>query len=321
MNLIQKYNDLNILETIIFWGVILLIILIIILAIILIIKKKTNKKEISIDTHEELPIIKEEQQSLEKKEQEEIFIPQSEAFVNEDNSINENIDNIIQLSEEKPIDEIINPIAKQKEPENLEKEEETIEENKEEKYKTSFEMPTAPYQRNVLREMALSQTSPIGINKKQNEYQKQEETIIFKNNDESFDLNQIKEKEAHVEQIINNQEINKEEISIFAQENINKQKLEELTEEQLDEYHDEIERTSYEIEQEENAIISYKELMEKKDSIQTIDEEDAIISIEELLNKTSSKNEIEEKTKLYNISEEEENDSFINELKQFRKDL
>ena len=314
MNLIQKYNDLNILETIIFWGVILLIILIIILAIILIIKNKKNKKEISIDTPEELPIIKEEPHSLEKNEQNEIFSFPREEFVNEDNNINENIDNIVLLKEEKNIDEITNPIEK------LEPAEEIIEEQKEEKYKTTFEIPTAPYQRNVLREMSLSQTSPIGINKKQNEYPKQEETIISKAHDESFDLNQVKEKDVIVEQITD-QEITKEEISGFSQENINKQDKEELTEEQLDEYHDEIERTSYEIEQEENAIISYKELMEKKDSIQTIDEEDAIISIEELLNKTSSKKEIEEKNKLYNISEEEENDSFINELKQFRKDL
>ena len=61
--------------------------------------------------------------------------------------------------------------------------------------------------------------------------------------------------------------------------------------------------------------------MEKKDSIQTIDEEDAIISIEELMNKANAKEEVKEEQKLYNISESEENDNFINELKQFRNDL
>ena len=62
--------------------------------------------------------------------------------------------------------------------------------------------------------------------------------------------------------------------------------------------------------------------MEKKDSIQTIDEEEAIISIEELMNRTNStKEEIKEDSKLYNISEEEANDDFIKELKQFRSDL
>ena len=86
---------------------------------------------------------------------------------------------------------------------------------------------------------------------------------------------------------------------------------------------DEIERTDYELEQEENAIISYKELMEKKDSIQTIDEEEAIISIEELMNRNNHQKELDqpEETKLYNITEEEANDNFLNELKQFRKDL
>ena len=85
---------------------------------------------------------------------------------------------------------------------------------------------------------------------------------------------------------------------------------------------DEIERTDYELEQEENAIISYKELMEKKDSIQTIDEEEAVISIEELMNRNNKKQEEKETdSKLYNLTDEEENDDFINELKQFRNDL
>ena len=85
---------------------------------------------------------------------------------------------------------------------------------------------------------------------------------------------------------------------------------------------DEIERTDYELEQEENAIISYKELMEKKDSIQTIDEEEAVISIEELMNRNNKKQDSKETdSKLYNLTDEEENDDFINELKQFRNDL
>ena len=85
---------------------------------------------------------------------------------------------------------------------------------------------------------------------------------------------------------------------------------------------DEIERTDYELEQEENAIISYKELMEKKDSIQTIDEEEAVISIEELMNRNNKKQESKETdSKLYNLTDDEENDNFINELKQFRNDL
>ena len=76
-----------------------------------------------------------------------------------------------------------------------------------------------------------------------------------------------------------------------------------------------INRTTYERRQEEDAIISYQELLKKKDSIRTIDEEDAVISIEEL---TKRKREQE---KLYNITEKEPNDDFINELKNFRSDL
>ena len=87
-----------------------------------------------------------------------------------------------------------------------------------------------------------------------------------------------------------------------------------------------IERTSYELQQEEEAIISYKELMEKKDSIKTIDEEEAVISIEELMNRANNNQEEvvkekKEEQKLYNINELEENDNFIQELKKFRDDL
>lgn len=76
-----------------------------------------------------------------------------------------------------------------------------------------------------------------------------------------------------------------------------------------------IDRTEYEIKQEEDAIISYEELMKKKDSLQIVDEEEAVISIEELLSQKKYKD------KLYNLTNEEENDEFLNELKEFRKDL
>ena len=78
---------------------------------------------------------------------------------------------------------------------------------------------------------------------------------------------------------------------------------------------DGIERTEYEIKQEEEAIISYEELMKKKDSIQMIDEEEAVISIDELYERKK------QKEKLYNITKEEDNDEFISELKHFRSDL
>ena len=78
---------------------------------------------------------------------------------------------------------------------------------------------------------------------------------------------------------------------------------------------DEVERTEYELKQEEDAIISFKELMERKDTIDVVDEEDAVISIGELMERKK------EEEKLYNITEEEENDEFLRELKKFRSDL
>ena len=50
--------------------------------------------------------------------------------------------------------------------------------------------------------------------------------------------------------------------------------------------------------------------MEKKDTIQTIEEEEAIISIEELMNRKNHQQEVNDK--LYKLTEEEPNDDFIN---------
>ena len=147
-----------------------------------------------------------------------------------------------------------------------------------------------------------------------------------------FNNNEYKEKEEEKNKNltnINNTTIKNQNNEIKHNESIllnekNKKKssekyLEEVSKKLAEaEVKDEIERTNYELEQEENAIISYKELMEKKDSIQTIDEEDAIISIEELMN---HHNQNKEDDKLYKLNEEEENDNFIKELKQFRNDL
>ena len=76
-----------------------------------------------------------------------------------------------------------------------------------------------------------------------------------------------------------------------------------------------INRTEYELKQEEDAIISYRELMEKKDTIEAIEEEEAIISMEELMKKKQNEE------KLYNLTNDAEDEKFINELKNFRGDL
>lgn len=303
MNLIQEYQDLNILQRIVFWGKTIAILLFIIVAIIVILKKiKQIKKTINTEDYEELPIIKDEIVTTEELEE---LIKEEEINVETTSNLEETSEisifddennfegeNIIEAEAKEERQEIKNEDAK--------------------KYNTSFEMPSAPYQRNVLREMSLSQTSPIGINRKEEPINIDELVPKYKE--------QISE-EKNIEELIDlnsDEEYNALESAEILETTSIQDEI--ITEEQEESDYD-IERTSYEIEQEENAIISYKELMEKKDSIQTIDEEEAVISIEELLNRTNNKKETQEENKLYNITEEEENDSFINELKQFRKDL
>lgn len=174
-----------------------------------------------------------------------------------------------------------------------------------------------PYQKNVLREMYSNQTSPIGITQKNIEkkqeinraidlnnnlnYQKTEENNCIKENENRY-INPIK-KDTHL--VIDNNRNNYEQ-----KRNYLRDVSQELNKANAS---SDIKRTSYELKQEEEAIISFKELMEKKDSIQMIDEEEAIISIEELVK--------HEKEKLYQITPEEEDERFVNELKKFRNDL
>ena len=180
-------------------------------------------------------------------------------------------------------------------------------------------MPTVskPYQKNVLREMYSNQTSPIGITQKNIEkkqeinkaidlnnnlnYQKNEENLYVKESENRY-INPVKkDTNLVIENNRNNYEQKRNYLRDVSQE-LNKANASSG-----------IKRTSYELKQEEEAIISFKELMEKKDSIQMIDEEEAIISIEELVK--------HEKEKLYQITPEEEDERFVNELKKFRNDL
>ena len=154
---------------------------------------------------------------------------------------------------------------------------------------TQESIPTGPYQRNVLREMSSNQTSPIGIVKK--------EPV----SNETIDAYQVQEntKEPYHDNIQTNHEYLSE---------VSK-KLSDAKEQE------DISRTEYELRQEEEAIISYEELMRKKDQIKIVDDEDAAISIEELLARKK------QQEKLYNLNESEENSEFIKELKDFRQDL
>ena len=148
-------------------------------------------------------------------------------------------------------------------------------------YETESSKPM-PYERNVLREMRSNQTSPIGITRS-NDMRDREYTRA--------------------------EELNKS----LSRENPNREYLEEVSEKLAKSTQPEISRTAYEIQQEADAIISYDELMRKKDSIKTVDEEEAVISMDELIKR--------EKERLYKITPEEKNDKFIDELKKFRSDL
>lgn len=377
--IIEFYKELDTLNLIIFWGIITVIILLLIFSFILIKKNNKLKKLVVNKAYEEdLPIKKED--NIEEKT----------------NIKNEEIVHQTMIKEQNN-----NEINQEKDLQNIETEkhfvaeEHVMEYNKDlfslsnikkvneyEEEKTSYDikynnnqinkMPTAPYQRNVLREMSLSQTSPIGINKS---IQKEEKkTTITKKIDKTLNVepaeiikeeakkinnevknnliaeeknfsrkaeiltenkftnNEYKEKKEEINKTlsnINNTTIKQQNNEMIHSQSIplnekykktsSEKYLEEVSKKLAEaEVKDEIERTNYELEQEENAIISYKELMEKKDSIQTIDEEDAIISIEELMN---HHNQNKENDKLYKLNEEEENDNFIKELKQFRNDL
>lgn len=398
MNLIiDFYKSLDVLNLIIFWGIIIVIILLLIFSFILINKNKKLKKIVETGSlQEDIPIKK-----TKPKEEIDTTKKNEEFYLSPNISKQEKITKR-EIQEEKKFvaeEHIINYHNVERNDSNNN----PLEEKKDiPKYKNKeIEIPTKPYQRNVLKEMALSQTSPIGITKPKEknierakelqqslidneektekssiaeEIKKElskittEETrkteIIDKNKIENNNRNNINRnrsdynfqniekkyeelpkkiykfddindtfKEKNIEKHIKEDKLitspAKELFDSIQEPLIKKQNkssseiyLEEVSKKLSEaEIIDEIDRTEYELEQEENAIISYKELMEKKDSIQTIDEEEAIISIEELMNRNTKQQEIKEQSKLYNITDEEETDEFINQLKQFRSDL
>lgn len=270
MNIIDFYNSLDALNLIIFWGIVIVIILLIIFFILIISQKRKNtfEEEKVEEIIEGYIPVKEENITYEEED----LIQKNTSFFEKklEEPKEENVLSIFpeKIKEEKFVAEEYVPNIVIQEPKKIPKEE--VIERK-------------PYQKNVLREMSLSQTSPIGIIRKDN---KEEEKItdlqnsltIEKENNKEY-INEVKEKLSNA---INNEEIV---------------------------------RTEYELKQEEDAIISYEELMQKKDSIEIVDEEEAVISIEELIEKKK------QEEKIYKLTEEEENNSFINELKQFREDL
>ena len=347
--IIDFYKSLDTLNLIMFWGVIIVVILLIIFSIILINKNKKlnniikNKTNYQPDDEHDIPIqknspnktpvknihttnintSKESNQepintsvSEEKMPQnnqqlaipEEKIKPSEEKFIVEEHVMGYNTqtsNNYKTINQNQIINNQLKPVNNETN-------------NNEEKIRSK---PSQAYQKNVLRDIS-TQTSPINIVKKNSsinnlQAQSKETSPITNKIAPSTEPNKISEitKVSEVRETtkIDNQTIDNRQFATESRPKSNY--LEELKNSLSKINEDGPTRTNYEIEQEENAIISYEELMQKKDQIKIIDEEEAVISIEELLKKQ------EKKDKLYQLTPEEENDSFINELKNFRNDL
>lgn len=345
--IIDFYKELDTINLFLFWGIIIVILLLLVFAIIIVNKNKRLKRIIASKSQEieesknELAIKNEQLNIIENNKKIEEQEGKSDVETNSNSILEENID----LMNEEIIPVTNEDIKLPKEEKSFIAEEHVINYNhnvniknevpvKEEKPKTEkkeIEIPRVPYQRNVLREMSLNQTSPIGIIKKENT--KQEELSNAKelhdtlNYSEEYPKKEVYENNYQKEMNNSKEMINKlyenNNTKIDITPSLKEEKKEGNTEylkevsQKLSEAKniDGIERTEYEIKQEEEAIISYEELMQKKDSIQMIDEEEAIISIDELYERNKQKD------KLYNITKDEDNDEFISELKHFRSDL
>lgn len=137
---------------------------------------------------------------------------------------------------------------------------------------------SGPYKKNVLREMnSRTQTSPISISSKD---------VIYNENENDNDYNDFDELYLREESISP-----LEEMEDTYEVNDNMKFASEIVQRMEEEIKpSNIELTDYEKKQEEEAIISYDELLKVKD-------------------------------KIYNITEDEETDEFIDELKSFRLDL
>lgn len=249
------YNNLSSDSLFFFWIIIFLFIFLVVISIILINK---NKKLVKI--------LKEEQEK-----------------VKDNKEINNNILKQQQLevpveTKEVPLEEPTSNKEEEKIPVVKEEIKEEIKEVQEEVKESNL------YQKNVLREISSKQpVSPIHIEKK--------EEYIARENLDNFDFNSVNYDNglgmtyedpniSPLEEMEDAYEVNDN--MKFASEIV--EKMEEETKSSN------IELTDYEKKQEEEAIISYDELMKVKD-------------------------------KIYNITDDEETDEFIDELKNFRLDL
>ena len=274
MGFLKIFSEMDTSDIIIVVGIIFIVIFLICLSSSLMKKNKVLREELKnkqnidniimdeditnnekIDTYEDINIIKEE-----KLDENNIIVPNEKVDIL--NELNENLyeDDILSKPEEEGINEILKDL-----PDN----------------DTSI---TAPYTRNVLKNLSASgQTSPVNIGKSAVDVPKVKVTSYVKE-EPKYEVKVEQQKLDFEEKKLPKLEENSSSMS-------NQEFIEEISKRLAEEVEPQtIELTDYEKRQEEEAIISYKELLKVKD-------------------------------RLYKITDDEEIDTFIDELKEFRTNL
>lgn len=278
MGLLKIFSEMDTLDIIIVVGIIFIVIFLICLSSSLMKKNKVLREELKnkqnidniimdediindkkIENYEDINIIKED-----KPEEDNIVVPNEKVDIL--NELNENLyeDDILSKPEEEGINEILKDL-----PDN----------------DTSI---TAPYTRNVLKSLSQSgQTSPVNIGKSAVDVPKVKVTSYVKEepkHEVKIEQQKLDFEEKDIKKELPKLEENSSNMS-------NQEFIEEISKRLSEEVEPQtIELTDYEKRQEEEAIISYKELLKVKD-------------------------------RLYKITDDEEIDTFIDELKEFRTNL
>ena len=278
MGLLKIFSEMDTLDIIIVAGIIFIVIFLICLSSSLMKKNKVLREELKnkqnidniimdeditndkeIENYEDINIIKED-----KPEEDNIVVPNEKVDIL--NELNENLyeDDILSKPEEEGINEILKDL-----PDN----------------DTSI---TAPYTRNVLKSLSQSgQTSPVNIGKSAVDIPKVKVTSYVKEepkHEVKIEQQKLDFEEKEIKKELPKLEENSSSMS-------NQEFIEEISKRLAEEVEPQtIELTDYEKRQEEEAIISYKELLKEKD-------------------------------RLYKITDDEEIDTFIDELKEFRTNL
>lgn len=278
MGLLKIFSEMDTLDIIIVVGIIFIVIFLICLSNSLMKKNKVLREELKnkqnidniimdeditndkeIENYEDINIIKED-----KPEEDNIVVPNEKVDIL--NELNENLyeEDILSKPEEEGINEILKDL-----PDN----------------DTSL---TAPYTRNVLKSLSQSgQTSPVNIGKSAVDVPKVKVTSYVKEepkHEVKLEQQKLDFEEKEIKKEIPKLEENSSNMS-------NQEFIEEISKRLAEEVEPQtIELTDYERRQEEEAIISYKELLKEKD-------------------------------RLYKITDDEEIDTFIDELKEFRTNL